>query len=298
MELLKQIGPGLAWLSGALAAITALLYGAGFVATAAHQAMLGLDWTMTARPPIWYLGLGGQVIARWAVVAVLAVIPVLLVGEASRRVWRLTGAADPDESGRAARAGRWAHRHLPWLIALILMVLAWRLRVAFGEALQVRDLLFLPAGQMCAADGVLADLAAGRRVALSARAEEVGTMAALALAVAGYAAPRLARGQGPVVPLVLCLATAVYAAAAVPTAHGVLLLRPDLRTVTASGDLPPRIADARLQLIARADGELWLWQPATGRVHWLPEAGLTALSFGPSLPPAALACPGGIADLG
>ena len=290
MDLLKFFGKLLGWLSGVLAGTTAVLYGLGFIATVAHLGMLGLDWAITAREPLWYLGLGAQVAAHWALQAMLALLLVLGIGEILRWFGRRARRGDPEAPSRLARVVNWIDRRLVWFISVISLVLIGYMMSAFEGALEVRNLLFAENELLCRRDGVVGDLAAADLRALSARAERVVFFAALALGLAGYAAPRLASGRGGPVPLLVCLAVGLQALGAVPAAHGLFILDQELRAVSAEGEHIGAFSSGQLYMLARAENGLWAWEPPSRRVHWFAEGSFGHLEIGKAHSMRALAC--------
>ncbi len=290
MDLLKQVGTFFGWLSGVVAGITATLYALGFVASLSHQGMLGLDWAIVSREPLWYLGLGGQVAQYWAFLTTVWLLLVLAVGESL-----LAGLhwAEARESPRARllKAGAsWLDRQLIWLLAILSLVLAGYMMSAFDDALSVRGLLFASTAELCRPDGVVADIAAANREALVRRAEDVAAFAALALGVGGYAAPRLVARRGPALPLLVCIAVGLQALAAIPSAHGIFLIDFRLRHLQTDAAIAKAAPQNPLYLLIRARDGLWVWEPAARTVHWASEDSFDTLSIGRTASIASLAC--------
>lgn len=291
MDLLKQLGTFFGWLSGVVAGITATLYALGFVASLTHQGMLGLDWAIIAREPLWYLGLGGQVAQYWAFQTTVWLLLVLAVGESLLAGLRW---AETRESPRARllKAGAsWLDRQLIWLLAILSLVLAGFMMSAFDGALTVRSLLFASKAELCHPDGVVADLAAANREALAGRAKSVAAFAALALGVGGYAIPRLVARRGPALPLLICIAVGLQALAAIPSAHGIFLIDSRLRYFGTDAGIAGAAPQNPLYLLIRARDGLWVWEPAARTVHWASNESFDTLSIGRAVAIASLACP-------
>jgi hypothetical protein len=291
MDVLKQLGAFFAWLSGVVAGITATLYALGFVASLAHQGMLGLDWAIIVREPLWYLGLGGQVAQYWAFQATLWLLLVLAIGECILGGLRW---AETRESRRARflrATALWVDRHLVWLFAVLSLIIAGFMMSAFDGAIQVRGLLFAAPEQLCHSNGVIADLAAWNQEMLRQRAANVAKFASLALGVGGYALPRLIAGQGPPLPLLACIAVTLQALAAIPSAHGIFLIDTRVRQFAATlGDEARSPAEGSYMLTRARDG-VWLWQPSERRVDWLSNESFDRMRIGAASTIRSLACP-------
>ncbi|MBM9593893.1 hypothetical protein [Roseitranquillus sediminis] len=295
MELVKAFGKLLGWLSGVLAGITAVLYAFGFIATVTHQGMLGLELANTSREPLWYLGLGAQIAARWALQAMLALMLVLVLGETVRWLSRRARAEAAAEPGRIARTARWLDRQTPWGIAVLALFLIGYMMSAFGGALGIRGLLFAAPEAICTRDGVVGDIVAADLRSLSSRADQVVFFAVAALGICGYAVPRLAAGQAGALPLLICGAVTLQAVGAVPSAHGLFVLRPELRSLAAEGDGIGAHGEA-LYLLARTEDGLWAWEPGTQRLHWFAGGSYSHLRIGRTHSIGALLCPPGAGD--
>ena len=295
MDFLKQLGMFFGWLSGVIAGFTAVLYGLGFMATVSHQGLLGLDWAITPRETLWYLGLGGQVAAHWALLAMVALLLVLIGGESLRWVVRRLRGKDDARPGRVAAAARWLDRNVVWFIALMAMVLIGIMMGEFAGALQISDLLFAGTEKLCGGGGVFGDIVAADRIALLERANKIAFYAALALGVGWYAAPRLISREGPAIPLLICLAVALQALGAIPASHGIFVLDTSLRSVAADGAVIETFPEGSLRLLARTRDGLWAWEPASRAVHWFAEGTFGHLRIGDALPIRALACPENLA---
>jgi hypothetical protein len=290
MDLLKHLGAFFGWLSGIVAGVTATLYAVGFIASIARQRMLGLDWGATSQEALWYLGLGGQVAARWAFLATVWLLLVIAVGESL--IWGLRRIARWERRElRAFRsAALWLDRQLIWFIALVATLFTGLMMNAFDGALQVNGLLLADAGAICTAGGVVGDLVTANGAGLTARADTVAGFAALALGTGAYAVPRLLARHGPALPMLLCVAVAFQALAAIPTAHGIFLFDARLHDVVLEGEGLPGERDGVLSLVGRVRGGVWLWEPATGDMHWIAERTITGLRVGAPRTIRSLAC--------
>jgi len=291
MELIALIARSLGWLSGALAGATAVLYALGFIATVSHQGMLGLDLANTSQTPIWYLGLGAQVAARWALQATLGVAAVLVAGEIVRRVARRLERPGAGGAGRVARVVAWGRRHFVWALAVLAMIAVGRMMAEFDGALGIRQLLFVEAGRACTADGVVRDLVVADRASLSARADGVVLFAVVALGLAGYAAPAILAGRSAVLPAFLCVAVLIQAIGAVPAAHGLFIMPVQLREIDARGEGGRRLTGDTAFLVARSGDGIWVWDRGARRLGLLAEGSFERFDIGAARSLRDVTCP-------
>jgi hypothetical protein len=293
LDLLKQLGLFLGWLSGVVAGITAFLYGLGFVATNAHQRVLGLDLAMVVRDPSWFIGIGGQVAARWLLLAMVALLPMMLVGEALLWLARWLRAR-----GRAERLIGWIDRRIVWMIAVLGLVLAGVLMSTLRDPLRISGLIFLDRSGLCEADGIGASLAANDGGALSGTANQVALLTAIAFGIGWYAAPRLIAQRGPALPMFICAAVALQAIGTIPVAHGILVMRKEVREMRVEAASPAAASDREGYLITMARDGLWVWQPETRRLQWLDQDSYRLMDIGEPVALRAAACDLGVNLLG
>jgi hypothetical protein len=102
--------------------------------------------------------------------------------------------------------------------------------------------------------------------------------------------PRLLARHGPALPLLLCAAVAFQALAAIPTAHGIFLFDARLHDVVPEREGLPGEGGTPLSLVAQVRGGVWLWEPATGDMHWIAERTITGLRVGAPRSIRSLAC--------
>ena len=281
MDILKLLGTALAWVSGVVAGVTAILYALGFAASVAHQRLLGVDWGVISREPLWYLGVGGQVLVAWLAQAMVVFFIVVLAGEAVlfliRRLKRLNGAL----TRGVGKVFAWVDRHIVWLIAFLAMFLTHFLMQSIIEAVRVRNLLLGDNGAACEAGGLRAALLDFDEAILLDRWGGVALLSAMAIGVGAYALPRLAAGEGPALPLLICIAVAANAVISVPVAHGIF--RADTRWPSVSGD-GEQLSDFtanRLRLLGRTPDGLWAWEPEANAVHLFVQGTFDHLRIGP-----------------
>lgn len=290
LDPLKTVGAFIGWLSGAVAGVTAILYAFGFLATLAHQRLLGLGWASISRDSLWYVGLGGQVVVAWALDAILWLLLLFFFGEAWRMIAkRLT----PQEAGKKIRIGalvHWFDRHALWFLAIAAMVLAGQMMAAFEGTLAVRNLLFAGREAVCGGDDLVAELAGVREDRALERAGAVFGYAALALGLGWYATPRLFGNRISALPVLICGSVALQALGAIPAAYGILVMERGLRHVVADGENAERFQRGPIWLVARATDGVWAWEPATRSVHWFAEGSFDYLRIGHMASVGSLSC--------
>jgi hypothetical protein len=282
MSSIRGLGSLLLWLSGALAALTAILYAIGYLATAANLHLLGLDRAVLGHDNLLYLERGGLFVLHTAEILahqgfVLALLLVLGLG-----AWLLLRRAGP-RLRRLARLGRAGEERRLWLLGLArgaaytLLLALVVLLVAFHRPLALpylglTDLLFddLPAA-MPAPAVAEADF---RRVLLAG-----ALVPALALAAWWVCAGLAHRG----LLMIPFLIAAVSFLPLVVVLHGKLVVDNHVREVLAlrGGELLP--ADGCMYLLGRGEDDLLLWLPNEGSVLWLPAGTVLEARFGRSV---------------
>jgi len=281
MDILKLLGTALAWVSGVVAGITAILYALGFAATVAHQRMLGVNWGVIARDPLWYLGAGGQLLVGWLAEAMVAFFLVALVGEACLRLIGWLKRRDGRLTRSVAHLADWIDRHVVWLVALLAMVATGFLLSYIRELVSVRNLLLSEPSTTCAAEGLTAEILHFNEPALQARSESITMFSAIAIGVGAFAVPRFAAGQGPALPLLICIAVGINAALSVPISHGILRIDTRWQSVTGDGAFAALPAGT-LRLLGRTPDGIWAWEPAERTVHLFVAGNFDHLRIGPA----------------
>jgi hypothetical protein len=148
---LKQLGAVLTWFAGAMAAVTALLYGMGFVSTVFHFNHLGIDTQFVTKDGFVYVGRGGMALFRAA--------PYLIVGAAFglAAAWAVDRVVPilswiVGRSARVLRSAVHAERRDLAAYGLFLMAIGvtlWLLQTEIAPALNDLD---LARAARCAAD--------------------------------------------------------------------------------------------------------------------------------------------------
>ena len=138
--MLKQFGALLAWFSGSVAGVSAVLYAFGFIATKAADQVLGVGFEFASRDPVVYIGRGGSVVMRTVLYSVWGVLAVIAVAAAIRWGYVKLGGSERAWLGTARR---WAGGAAAPTAALTMIVLVFAgLAVCVLPTLQVGGLLF------------------------------------------------------------------------------------------------------------------------------------------------------------
>lgn len=280
MDLLKQAGALLGWLSGVVAGLSVIVFSLGYVATLSQQRVLGIDWSVTARDPLWFLGLGGLVVYEFLSHALIVLLLVLLAGESARSIYRRARArADT----RDTRPGWWTRllvlfgeRIMPWALAIAGLAIIGTLSRTMNAVADLTDLLFLPPETLCAPrDALLRNYVTAREAALAVTYEQVATWSSLVLGLNVYLFEHLKAGPRPAVLVLTAIATTVVAVVYLPLAHGALAMRLGFHEVALGprgGGAPAgQEVMAEGYLLARTQDGVWIWRPATNRVLWIGE---------------------------
>ena len=280
MDILKLLGIALAWVSGVVAGIAAFLYALGFAETVANQRMLGVSWGVIARDPLWYLGAGGQVLIGWLAEAMVVFFLVAIAGQ----MFFLLVAWLRRRRGQLvmlARAADWIDRHVVWLLAMLAMVVTGSLLSSVAELARIRNLLLDEPSATCAAGGLTAAVIRADDAVLADWSNAVTIYSALAIGLGSFAVPRLAAGEGPALPLLICIAVTINAILSIPIAHGVL--RVDTRWPSVTGDESLATVPAgTLRLLGRTPDGVWAWKPEDRTVHVFIAGSYRHLEIGPT----------------
>jgi hypothetical protein len=280
MDILKLLGTALAWVSGVVAGITAVLYGLGFAETVAHQRMLGLGSGAIARDSLWYLGAGGQVLVGWLAEAMVVFFLVAVAGQTSLALISWLRARNGRLAWLARLAG-WVDRQIVWLLAVLAMVISGWLMASVAELARIRNLLLETPSTTCAAGGLTAAVIRSDQSTLNDWSNTITIFSALAIGVGGFAVPRLAAGEGPALPLLVCIAVAMNAILSIPIAHGVL--RIDTRWPSVTGDEAlATVEPGSLRLLGRTPDGVWAWKPDDRTVHVFLAGSYRHLEIGPT----------------
>ena len=287
--MLKQFGALLAWLSGSVAGISAVLYALGFIATKAADQVLGIGLEFASRDPVAYIARGGSVVMRtviismWAVLAVIAAAAVLRWGYV-----RLRGA----ERAWLGAARRWAGAAAAPTASLTMIVLVFAgLAVSVLPALQVEGLLF--AGRMpeqvCTgkSDLVKAVLSQNRPalgVWFNIFAICIGLVAGLGIIARSRLVKEVQRAW-----LMLASLAGFLALVGAPIAYGALVVQISAPTVWI--DPPASDGIAAMRLLSRSDGGVLVWLEDQQKVRWINASRIDVLTVGPGRPILSISCP-------
>lgn len=274
-ELLKKFGGVIAWLSGSLAGVSALLYAIGFLATKSADQALGLGFDFAARDPVFYIARGGSMIMTIAILSVVPAVVVIVMGELLRRAGRRLAARAP---ATVQRVSGWAE-----ILAAPVSSLAMVALVLVGLAYSVT-----PATN---ADGMLfaaidVEFCARDRESLDQRFVLFAIIIGLVAGVGVIArASLLDAGQW----LWSCLAGLALFLALVgtPIAYGALAVTPDAPRVWIT---PLEEDQGRMWLLSRAEDGAVIWLEEQRKVRWIRADQINTLTFGPSATIASVMC--------
>ena len=154
MDLLKTAATFIAWLSGSLAAIAAILYGLGFLVTLSNLHLLGLDPLVLSFEPAFYVQRGAKFtlyVVRLMFKVLLGPLVVLVIVTALLALVRKFGSADRAFARVQDAVLALAGKRDAWPIvaySLLLLILLIQMLPTYAnltDLLNVSDLLFEPA---------------------------------------------------------------------------------------------------------------------------------------------------------
>lgn len=274
--MLKQFGGFIAWLSGSLAGITAGLYALGFVATMGTDQLLGIGSEFTSRDPGFYIGRGGNLVMRTALIGIWPVLALIVVTAAFR--W-LAAKLALAQRRFLAPVGWLADSAVAPLTALVMFALALSAIVfVLQPALNVAGLLFateIPT-KICEEDhGLRRAILAQDRETLNLWFDAFALGAGALVGLGVVARTRLTRaGEG------LWLAVAGLAGlltlVAIPLAYGILVVQTDPPEVRIEPQLDGTPESVRL--LSRSDGGMLVWLEAERHVRWVSARGIESVT--------------------
>ncbi len=274
--LVKKFGGLIAWLSGSLAGVTALLYASGFLATKSADQALGVAFDLATRDPIFYIARGGGMFMSVAIISIASAVAVILTVELLRRAARRIGRLVP-ETAKAVQS--WAATLTAPAASMSMMALVLAgLAACVIPATKAEGLLFAgpPSAEFCAGDRDALDplfvsfaivIGAVAGLGVAARASLLDATQWLWTCLAGFA-------------LFLALV-------GTPIAYGALAVKADAPRVW----ITPQTEDpGRMWLLSRARDGALIWLEEQGKVRWIRADQIQTLTFGRNEPIAAVMC--------
>jgi len=287
--MLKQIGGFVAWFSGSVAGISALLYALGFVATKAADQVLGVGIDFTSRDAVAYVARGGSVVMRTALISVWSALGVLAVAALIRWFWARSGL-----EGRAsvARLRPSAEAVAPPAAALAMIAVSIiGLARYVVPALGVEGLLFasLAPAEVCAREPGL------QRAILTQNAEALQDFfSVFALCIGAVIGLGLLARQALMAPdrrswAVLAGLALFLGLLGAPIGYGALVLEAAAPPVA----IRPETAGepGRMRLISRADNGILIWLEDRRKLRWIKAEKVDMLTVGRSQPIVTISCP-------
>ncbi len=286
--MLKQFGALLAWFSGSVAGISAVLYALGFIATIAADRVLGVGLEFASRDPVSYIARGGSIIMRTVIISMWAVLAVIAVTAAIRWVYVKLGLAERAWLGTARR---WAGAAAAPIASLTMIVLAVAgLAYYVLPALDVGGLLFAGpmsdddwAGKSDLEKAVLSQNHPALRTWFNKFAICVGLVAGLGLIARSRLVKEVQR-----IWLILASVAGFLALVGAPIAYGALVVQTSAPDVWI--DPPPGDGVAGMRLLSRSDGGVLVWLEDQRKVRWINASRIDVLTVGPGRPIETIFC--------
>ena len=280
----RQFVGFVAWFSGSLAGLTAILYVFGFTAMLSSNRLLGVRLEFMTADPVFHVARGAAVITRslfgllWVALLVLAFLYGLSF------VCRMAKRHAPSE-GIWARVLDLTARAAP-VLAVLLMFLGLQSGIgqirgqpsSFVQALQVNEVTLKATDEFCAwVEPVQQAILSQNRTELDTAFAEVVTTAALVLSLGITVLPTAAREGLRVVlgmPTVLLCASALLS---IPTAYGIYVIptdRPKVLDVAVPGVAP---IDFPARLLAQGTAGMLIWEEDMRNIVWLRPGSIDAM---------------------
>ena len=286
-SMLKQFGALLAWISGSVAGITAVLYTLGFIVTKSVDRVLGIGLEFTSRDPVVHIGRGGNVVMHTALIAILPALAVIAVAHAVRWGNARFGLADRPLLAGTYRLAAAAATPVT-VVAIVVVALAGMGRFV-APALEVEGLLFATPEQACAVDGKLARAVVSQdREMLKDSYRNFAICVGLVAGLGVVAWTSLAAKENWIWLVFTGLAVFLVLVGT-PIAYGTLMVRAFAPVVTV--DPPAADPAIHMRLLARTDRGVLVWVEYQHKVQWINSARINSLIVGSDEPILAFDCP-------
>lgn len=288
--MLKQFGALIAWISGSLAGISAVLYALGFVATKAADQVLGIGFDFATRDPVFYVARGSSMVMRTVLISVWPALAVIGVAALVRWAWN----ARPDGSERAPMSPlrRVCRAALAPTVSLAMLVLSFAALSAFViPALEFEGLLFTapdPARDCVQPNGLITALMLQDHETLDRNFTLYALCAGL-ITGAGIATRNRLLQERPRAWLALAGLAGFLTLVGIPIAYGSLVVEAAAPSVSVK-PMPAEAAMA-MRLLARSNSGALIWLEAKREVLWISARAIESLTIGPSRTIVILTCP-------
>ncbi len=286
--MLKQFGALLAWFSGSVAGVSAVLYALGFIATKSADQVLGVGLDFASRDPVAYIARGGSVVMRTVIISMWAVLAVIAAAAVIRWGYMHYGLAERDSLGTARR---WASVAAAPTAALAMIVLAFvGLAVLVLPALQVEGLLFaeskLEQGCDDKTDLVMA-IQSQNREALRSWFNIFAICIGLVTGLGVIARSRLVN-EAQRVWLMFAGFAGFLALVGAPIAYGALVVQTSAPDVWINS--LPSDGVSEMRLLSRSDDGVLVWLENERKVQWINASRIDDLTIGPGRPILIISC--------
>lgn len=285
--ILKQFSAFLAWLSGSLAGIGAVLYALGFIATYAADQLLGIGFAFSSRDPVFYMGRGASLIMRTLIIAVWPLLLLVVLAAIVRWLHRRTGLAQRSGIG----GQRWIAAAAAPAVSLTMMALALYALCIVVPALDVPGLLFLDTAELkqaCAtANALEAAVLAQKGPELSIWFNKLALCAG-GVAGLGFIARLSLHRDGVVVWLSIAGLAGFLMLTLLPIGYGLLAVRVSVPEIWLA---PPQHENAGpVRLLSRSADGILVWIEEKRVVQWVSNRLIDTLTVGPRQPLVMSAC--------
>lgn len=289
--MLKSFATFVAWISGSLAGISAILYALGFVATKAADQVLGIGFDFATRDPVFYVARGSSLVMRTLIISVWPALAVLGIAAAVR--WVCGARAADGDAAKGSTLRRLGAASAAPAVSLAMLTLAFLALASFViPALDFEGLLFTTAGpeRTCAQpNGVVKALMLQDHGTLN-RTFTLFALCAGLIVGAGIALHDRFLQAGHAAWLAVAGLAGFLTLVGIPIAYGALVVEaaaPSVRITPA-----PAAAAGPTRLLARSNSGALIWLENEREVLWVSGGAIQTLVIGPSRPIVILACPG------
>lgn len=286
--MLKQFGALIAWLSGSVAGISAILYALGFIATKSADQVLGVGLDFASRDPFDYVARGGSVVMRTVIISMGPVLVVMALASLFRRGYARSGLGKRQSLDMVRRWGGVAAAPTTALTMIVLVFAG--LTYCVLPALQVEGLLFAEAKPLdgCNDGGdIAAAILSQDRAVLGYWFNLFAVCIGLVTGLGIIARSRLAL-EGQRIWLTFAGVAGLLALVGVPIAYGALVVQASAPDVWINAS--PNDGASTTRMLSRSDSGVLVWLEDKRKVQWINVSRIDNLTIGRDRPILTVSC--------
>jgi hypothetical protein len=287
---LKTFATFVAWISGSLAGISAILYALGFVATKAADQVLGIGFDFATRDPVFYVARGSSLVMRTVIISVWPALAVLGIAATIR--WVCGAGSGGGGAAKVSTLRRLAAAVAAPAVSVAMLALALIALAGFViPALDFEGLLFThpdPARDCARPNELVTALMLQDHGTLNRTFTQFALCAGFIIGAGIALYPKFLEA-GQAAWLAVAGLAGFLTLVGIPIAYGALIVEaaaPSVRITPAPAD-----AAGPTRLLARSNSGALVWLEDEREVLWVSGGAIKSLVIGASRPIVILDCP-------